>query len=579
MKKHIEELVRFIYGKEQSSSIMESLEHLTRKWTSSLISPEKIYEDSLPLDQQDSVVICYGDNIQSSNISHFASLKKFADKYLQDLVSSIHILPFSPYSSDDGFSVIDYRKVNPQWGDWSEMKALGEHFRLMFDLVLNHCSVKSEWFKKFKEMDPVFKDYFIVQNPDTDLSEVFRPRALPLLHPFDTNEGVKHIWTTFSADQVDLNFSNPRVMLEFLDILFFYISQGAQIIRLDAIGFLWKEIGTSCMHHPKTHAMVQLYRALLERAAPWVVLLTETNVAHKDNISYFGEGDNEAQLVYNFALPPLTLDAFLRGDSSHLKEWLSSMDVPAAQYSYFNFMASHDGIGILAAKDYLNQEEMDNMVNSVLQRGGRISYKNTPSGKIPYEMNINYCDALAEQELQDPLRAQKFLASQSLMIALSGIPGIYIHSLLGSGNWQEGVELLGQNRSINRKKIILKTLEAELKDPSSFRSLVFEGFKRMLKARKSAKAFHPASEQILLESSNQSLVLLRRYKDESTVLVMVNLGDHSITENIALDPLWIEKPQEQWKELINGNLQGISLQGNILKSKIEAWQVLWLKLV
>jgi len=577
MKKSIKELVNFIYGEKEVPGLLDSLEKLSRKWSSHLVSPEKDWDSLLPLDQQDAVMITYGDNIQKEGQSHLASLKEFSDQYLRDILSGIHILPFSPYSSDDGFSVIDYRKVNPDWGDWKEMQALGEHFRLMFDLVLNHCSAKSDWFRKFLESDPVYKNYFIVQDPTQDLSAVFRPRALPLLHPFQTNEGEKYLWTTFSEDQVDLNFSNPRVMLEFLDILFFYISQGAQIIRLDAIGFLWKEVGTSCMHHPKTHAMVQLYRALLERVAPWVVLLTETNVPHKENISYFGEGDNEAQLVYQFALPPLTLDAFLREDSTHLQEWASTLEPPAKDHSFFNFLASHDGIGVLPARTYLKKEEMENLLDQVQKRGGRVSYKNTPEGPIPYELNINYADALAEKSLSLQDRAAKFLASQSIIIAFSGIPGIYIHSILGSGNWEEGIELLGQNRSINREKISLEDLEKELNNPQSFRSRVFNGFTTLLQIRKSEPAFHPAADQIILPSDKRCFCFLRVPEVGEPVLVIVNLSHEEVHLVLDLQSFYKDPSGKAWTDLITSVTPDVHIGSDRFQIELTPWQICWLK--
>lgn len=576
MKQSIDKLIRFIYGEEDATEILESVENLSRKWSSSLVSPERDTYDGLPLDQSDSVLICYGDSIKEKENAPLQSMKKFADEHLRNVISSIHILPFSPYSSDDGFSVMDYRKVNPEVGGWKDMTQLGEHFQLMFDLVLNHCSAQSDWFKKYQEGDPLYQNYFIEESIETDLSMVFRPRALPLLHPFDTHQGVRHIWTTFSKDQVDLNFSNPRVMLEFLDILFFYISQGATIIRLDAVGFLWKEIGTSCMHHPKTHGMVQLYRAILKRIAPWVVLLTETNVPHKENISYFGDGANEAQMVYQFALPPLTLDAFLRQDTRHWKHWASILERPSKEHSFFNFLASHDGVGVLPAREYLEPHEMDNLLQEVQNRGGRISYKATANGDIPYELNINYCDAIAERNMETGLRARKFLSSQSLIIALAGVPGIYIHSLLGSQNWQDGIDLLGQNRSINREKMSLSAVEQELADPKSFRSLVFQGFKNMLQRRSNLEAFHPAQDQDFLPCDDNTIAFIRGDQGSQQVLVVLNASSEERRTSIEHHRKINGQGILEWEELIRGDSVNVEMDPSHLHILLEPWQVYWL---
>ena len=126
-----------------------------------------------------------------------------------------------------------------------------------------------------------------------------------------------------------MNFKNPDVLLALLDALLFYVARGARFIRLDAIAYLWKRIGTSCIHLPQTHAVIQFWRAVLDEVAPHVLLITETNVPHADNVSYFGDGTNEAQLVYNFALPPLVLHALLRGDATHLTRWAQSLTLPS----------------------------------------------------------------------------------------------------------------------------------------------------------------------------------------------------------------------------------------------------------
>ena len=516
-----EQLVSAIYG-DQKDVVLKRLNLLMDQWKP-LISSREEKGGKLPLDEKDVIMITYGDSIQKEGVPSLQVLKDFADKKLKEMISGIHILPFSPYSSDDGFSVIDYRKIDTTLGDWEDMKSLGEHFNLMFDLVLNHCSVQSEWFKGFLNNEGKYKNYFIEVDPDTDLSSVFRPRALPLLTEFETVAGKKYIWTTFSADQVDLNFSDPDVFLEFADIILFYVSQGAQIIRLDAIGFLWKEIGTSCMHHELTHAMVQLFRMILNEAASHVILLTETNVPYEENISYFGEGNNEAHMIYQFSLPPLTLEAYIRENSSHLTEWASSLPDVSDTHTFFNFLASHDGIGVLGAKGYLSEKELDHVIQVVKDRGGRISYKATPQGQIPYEMNINYRDAVIHPDLPPELQALQFLSSQSIMLCMAGVPGIYVHSLLGSGNWQEGVEASGINRRINREKLEQELLESQMDWDDSLRKLIYEGFLELLKVRRAHKAFAPTSPQTVLKLDPEVFALIRTaYDGSENVLCLQN---------------------------------------------------------
>ena len=363
------------------------------------------------------------------------------------------------------------------------MARVGKNFHLMFDGVINHISAQSEWFKAFLHDDPKYRDYFIVVDGKPDLSQVVRPRALPLLTEFTTPSGVKKVWTTFSADQIDLNYANPDVLLDIIDVLLFYVAQGAELIRLDAIAYLWKEIGTSCLHLPQTHRVIQLLRAILDEVAPHVALITETNVPHQDNISYFGDGHNEAQLVYNFALPPLTLHTFHTGDASALTQWAASLERPdrwgaatsdlqpssappvRSAPTFFNFLASHDGIGLNPARGILRDDEIAALVDRVVAHGGRVSYKSNPDGSTtPYELNINYFDALSDPNSSEPLSLQidRFVAAHAIMLSLSGVPGLYFHSLFGSRGWPEGVTLTGQNRTVNRQKFDRAEVEREL---------------------------------------------------------------------------------------------------------------------
>ncbi len=559
------ELIEFIYDPSDWERVAVGIERLIGKWGSSIDSSPR---EALALNEGDVVMISYGDSIQEKGRAPLATLKDFADTWLTEQISGIHLLPFSPYTSDDGFSVVDYRQINPDWGTWEDVERLREKFELMFDLVLNHCSASSPWFKSFLEGDPKYGAYFHTVDPSTDLSKVFRPRALPLLTEFDAKEGKVHIWTTFSPDQVDLNFANPEVFLEFLDILLMYIARGAKIVRLDAIGFLWKEIGTSCMHHPKTHGVVQLYRSILDKVAPQAILLTETNVPHEENISYFGEGANEAHMVYQFSLPPLTLDAFIREDTGHLTKWASSLPPVNPDHTFFNFMSSHDGVGVLPARGFLSEEEMNNMIETVKSRGGRVSYKATPQGEIPYELNINYRDGINDPSLPVELKVKQFLSSQAIMLCMAGVPGIYVHSLLGSGNWQEGVKESGINRRINREKLDCPTLVKELEEPGSLRQGIYLGYRELLKVRRSHRAFHPSSAQEILSLDPGVFGLIRRARDGSeSILCLQNVSARMLTLSVG------RFLPEDYEVLLGSPGEG-ALQGELI---LPPYDVCWIR--
>ena len=353
---------------------------------------------------------------------------------------------------------------------------------------------RARGFWRFGAAKRPYTNYFITVPPETDLSAVVRPRTHPLLTPVETSSGVKYVWTTFSADQVDLNYASPELLLEIFDTLLFYVEQGAQLIRLDAIGFMWKEIGTSCLHLPQVHALIKAMRALLDQVAPDVLLVTETNVPHRENVSYFGDGFDEAQMVYNFTLPPLTLHAFASQDATALADWAETLAAPSDQTTFFNFMASHDGIGLRPLEGILAPSEVAALAERTLRHGGFVNYRSNADGsQTPYELNIVYFDALNDPDAGEPVARQvdRFMASQAILLSMAGVPGVYVHSLFGSRNWREGVALTKQNRTINRRKFQRAELEAELLDPASIRHQVFDRYRRLVMARTGEAAFHP----------------------------------------------------------------------------------------
>lgn len=561
------EHLTFLYGEARADALLEQLDHLLK--SSDL--------PSHTVTQRDSILITYGDQFRRRDEAPLQTLADFAQRHLGGRLSAIHILPFYPYSSDDGFSVIDYRAVDPALGEWDDIRHIGKNFQLMFDAVINHISAHSEWFKRFLQDDPKYRDWFIVVDKDRDLSMVVRPRALPLLTQFDTPSGPKHVWTTFSEDQIDLNFENPHLLLEIIELLLFYVSNGAQFIRLDAIAFMWKAIGSPSIHLQQTHRIIQLFRVVLEQVAPDVMLITETNVPHKDNISYFGDGYNEAQMVYNFALPPLTLHAFQTGSAETLSRWAADLTLPSERTTFFNFLASHDGIGLNPARGILSEPEIDALVTQTQAHGGYVSYKENPDGtRSPYELNINYFDALSNPKGDDPLETQidRFIASQAIMLALVGVPGIYVHSLLGSRSDHAGVERTGRYRSINRHKFDHVQLERELAQPTSLRARVFNRYASLLKARASQPAFDPYGRQHVLNAHTSIFAVLRSTRDATSNVLCVH--------NVSAEPqlLDVDLGTDQYRvaiDLLTAQTYGVESDGR-LTLNVDAYQVYWLNL-
>lgn len=534
--------------------------------------PTKKTHDSEVWDHRDIMLISYGDSIFEDETPPLETLHKFINKYLKGTVNAIHILPFFPYSSDDGFSVIDFRKVNPDLGDWSHIQTIANDYKLMADLVINHVSRESLWFYDFVGNIKPACDYFIEHHPDTDVSMVTRPRNTPLLVPVNTHRGTRYLWATFSEDQIDLNFSNPDVLLEFIDIFLGYLSNGAKLIRLDAIAFLWKELGTSCIHLEQTHEVVKLLRTLINHFYPDRILLTETNVPHDENISYFGQGD-EAHMVYQFPLPPLLLHALNRGTSENLYNWAKSLPVLPENSTYLNFTASHDGIGLRALEGIVTQKEVDDLLDCMHRFGGFVSMKANKDGDdTPYEVNISLFDAMqGTRRGPDQWQVQRFLCSQAVMFCLQGIPAVYINSLTATPNDLLGVEVTGRTRSINRKKWQYDELVSQLQATHTPNHEVFNAVKELMSIRIKQACFHPDASQIIIDAGNSIFAVLRLDTKTGQCLLALNnvtaspqvvaLGEH--TELLRIN---------FWKDIISNKM----LSEPLSETTLEPYQVMWL---
>lgn len=497
--------------------------------------------------QKDAWVITYGDTLIQNDEAPLKTLKRFSDTYLKEVISGIHILPFFPYSSDDGFSVINYAQVNDSLGNWDDIKSIASDYDLMADLVINHCSQRSQWFDNFKQNKNPGRDYFFQADPTINLSDVVRPRTSPLLRETQTNDGVKNVWCTFSHDQVDLNFANPAVFIEMVKIVRGYLDQGVRIFRLDAVAFLWKKLGTNCIHLPETHEFVRLFRTLIEAHTENAIVITETNVPNHENLSYFGNA-NEAHAVYNFSLPPLLLHAFATGNAEHLQRWQMSMPPAQTGTFYFNFIASHDGVGLRPAKDLLSESDLDQLINTMQSFGGRISWRSASGGKNEaYEINIALFDAMqGTLEGPDKWQIERFLCAHAIMFALEGVPGIYIHSLLATQNDYDKVELTKHNRSINRTKWNYGELVSKLSDDSSHNSQVLLRLSRLLRKRTFQPAFHPNAIQYTLHLGEHIFAFWRQSIDrDQSIFCIFNVSKTLVSiplssVNLISNQTWVD---------------------------------------
>ena len=515
------EILSGIYGSETAADIMPELKNRIR-----IFKDKELFQSTFGLSEHDSMLITYGDMTQSTETTNpLQTLKDFLLEYAEDIITTVHILPFFPYSSDDGFSVINYREVNPYLGTWKDMENFSDNFRMAFDTVFNHISQKSDWFQGFLNKNEKYSNWFIEPDKDFDSSKVFRPRALPLFNNYEDITGEVHkIWTTFSKDQVDLNFKSPELLLELIDILLLYIEKGAGIIRLDAIAFCWKESGTACLHLHQAHLIVKLFRKIADEVMPGTIILTETNVPHKDNISYFGNHD-EAHMVYQFPLPPLTAQAILRQNATALTDWATNLEEAPPGCTFLNFLASPDGVGVRPLVGLAPESELYYLAEESKRKGGKVGYKNNPDGsQSPYELNISYFNLVTEPEEELELSVKKFMLSQAIMLAMPGVPGIYFHSLFGSVNWTENLPEDAENRTINREKIPAEILRQELDTEGSRRQMIYSEYQKLLTIRKQHKAFHPKSGFEILHISPEIFGIIRGTSHEEPLLAIFNVS-------------------------------------------------------
>ncbi|MBE3514071.1 sugar phosphorylase [Enterobacter cloacae complex sp. I2] len=555
----IKKLINHIYGESFSDAHLNVL--LTKLEQAAVNITEKRKSG---WDEKDVVLITYADQFSAKGEKALPVFTRFYNEWLSRTFSHVHLLPFYPWSSDDGFSVIDYHNVAPETGTWQDVAELKQSASLMFDFVCNHMSAKSEWFAHYLAQKPGYEDFFISVDPETDLSAVTRPRALPLLTPFTLHDGsVRHLWTTFSEDQIDLNFASPQVLIAMVDVLLHYLSEGARYIRLDAVGFMWKIPGTSCIHLEQTHCLIQLFRAITDAVAPGTVIITETNVPHKDNISYFGDGENEAQMVYQFSLPPLVLHAVHCQDVKALSQWAGSLALPSTHTTWFNFLASHDGIGLNPLRGILPESEILSLVEKLQQEGALVNWKNNPDGtRSPYEINVTYLDALSLQDISDDERIARFILAHAVLLSFPGVPAVYIQSILGSRNDYEGVERLGYNRAINRKKYTAGQVDSELNNKKSVRSQIYSRLSELIAIRRGESAFHPDSQAVFDAVGEQILKIIRVAENGERITALFNFSN---------------KMQTVYEQTLSGKelLSGQHISGTDLT--LNPWQVMWIK--
>jgi glycosidase len=534
-------LLSSLYG-DDARALREGLQRCIERWRGPIAA--RGLNAARAFDARDAVLIAYPDHLQARGEAPLSTLGKFCAQHLCGALSAVHVLPFHPSTSYEGYAITDYRAVAPELGGAEDLEALQRSgFELMVDLVLNHCSSSHPWFARFKAGDPDRANWFVtVDDPAAAwLQQIPRARDLPLTHRVDTPNGPRHVWTTYSPDLVDLNLREPRVLLELCDLMLEYAALGARVIRLDAFVYVWKQAGTRCLDLPQGHALVRLFQAVLDAAGAKATRLLPsiTNRTPAEAFAYLeGAAGREADLVYNLPLSSLILHALYTGDARVLGRWLSQLPSPPAGRAWLNLTACHDGVGLSWLEGLVPPEEIQTLVAKAKARGALLSTRRaTASGPVkPWELNATWFSACAPlPEDGDARHVDRFLATQAAMLSVRGVPALYLGALLAGRNDTARVAAQQDNRAINRGRFSRADWEAAFSTPGSVEREVLERLTALCRVRAGCAAFHPEGAQRVLDGLPEGVLgLVRTAPDGDTrVLSLTHFGRAPVELDVA----------------------------------------------
>nr|WP_245157308.1 sugar phosphorylase [Prochlorococcus marinus] len=549
-----------------SNQLLQILDDFSEKSAYEEISNKERWDESY------SVLITYADSIYKNGEATLITLRDLLINYFGSLSKVVHILPFLKSTSDGGFAVSSFESLEDKFGSWDDLKSISKNHDLMADLVLNHVSSSHPWVQEFikSQESGISKVFSPEQN--LDWSNVVRPRSSSLFSQINTEDGPKQVWTTFGPDQIDLNWQNPKMNLEFLNLIITYLSNGIKWFRLDAVGFIWKESGTTCLHLPKAHSIVKILRVLLNNLLDDGVLITETNVPQKENLSYLIPED-EAHMAYNFPLPPLLLEAIITSRADILNSWIYDWPKLPHDTTLFNFTASHDGVGLRALEGLMNERRIKELLINCERRGGLVSHRRLSNGEDkPYELNISWWSAM-EDSGRDPNRYQfkRFILTQLLVLALKGVPAFYLPALLASENDIKSFSMTGQRRDLNREKFKSDNLLSVLNNPESNANKNLKYLRNAMDIRSTLKQFHPNSEMKCLSKGRSDIVVIKRGNGPQSVFTI-----HNVTEN----KINFQLHDNDLPEIIDNDLNMrdflTSTKYNWKNIILDPFQVIWL---
>jgi glycosidase len=606
----------FVYGSEAEELFLEIVQLLD----SFLEQQPKAPDQSIPnvlhipkFSHKDIILNSYPDSIISESTSPLAALRKFGEEFLSNTINGIHILPFYPWDTDRGFSVLDYYEVDPRNGSWQDIRAIASTFdSLMIDVVINHASIDNSIVQQAL-LKQDYHNYVLTfddQNKPShdELVKITRARPSPVLtryalvkdsfdndkatlvHPEEKGQG--WVWTTFSRSntpdgnidtrQVDFNFKNSKVFIEFLKIILEYISHGARWIRLDAIGYLWKEIGTNCLHRPQTHVITQLYSeilALLESFS--IVLIAEVNEPQEKALQYLGLTEEpESDMIYLFTHFPLAVHAILSGTAKYYMNWLPSL-IPAIGKLFVTVLGTHDGMGQKPIGDWLPSSEKEFLQTTLVNKHGALpNFAHLSGGqKIIYELCSTPWSFINPKNSKHDrkIAIRRYSAVFTLGLMIKGVPSIYINGLLGIPNSEE---TLDENRTVNRQRLNESELLNILRDEANINSQILTELLRITEIRQNEPSFDLAGrfKPVTIHDSIVSIILSSNDQKDN-LLAMVNVSNEIVNLKLDLKNLGGNKqrPEIHLVDILANEIIRETSNISEISVMLEPYQARWIK--
>ncbi len=511
--------------------------------------------------------------------------------YFQELgVNLVHIMPIMRCPeghSDGGYAVSSFREVDPRAGSMKDLTSLAEEMRsreqlLVLDVVVNHTSNEHAWAEKARQGDPKYQDYYYTFESRTipDKFEQSMPEIFPETSPgnFTWDEAMgRWVMTVFNNYQWDLNYSNPSVFIEMLDIILYWANLGADILRLDAVAFLWKKIGSTCQNEREAHLILQLMKDCCQVTAPGVLFIAEAIVAPVEVIKYFGEDAviaKECEVAYNATFMALLWDAVATKNAKLLNQGIKSLPVKLDRATWLNYVRCHDDIGLgfddqdirLAGYepydhrkfliDYYTGAYSDSHARGLPFGKNEKTGDSRISGSLASLVGLQYALQIGDPDaIDDAIKV--ILLLHNMIMSFGGIPLIYYGDEIGTLNdcsYESDPNKAGDSRWLHRP--VIDWLKAEQRNiTGTVEFKIFSALKRMIAVRKEIEVFADFNNRELIEVENPHLFVFRRFnlaRSNESVLVVANFDgkpQHLNLEDLA-EPN--THPRQMLVDLVSG---------------------------